>query len=265
MMEDKMTEKKKPAFCKYYNSGYCKFHNECKFIHAKEVCSKPYCKSKKCFKRHPKNCRYGDKCKRRAECLFKHNAPTPHPLLPAPKTHNPLSVPLPLPSCPGPHTTKEGKDESDNTKLKEDINNIKLDLKGKQDFMLSLQNEIESLKEELSTLLEANKCCKTAEKIESLTKNVSFLFKNNKIEAENRTNQATKLMKKILTIEGRVNIITTTKPNQDPNPSSNTQSAHFDPKQHYTLSGFELECNHCKERYYLEKEIVLHIEQSHKP
>ena len=86
-------------------------------------------------------------------------------------------MPPPLPSCPGPHITKEGKDEGDNTKLKVDINNIKLDLKGKQDFMLSLQNEIVSLKEDLSTLLEANKCCKTAEKIESLTKNVSILFK----------------------------------------------------------------------------------------
>ena len=71
-MENIMTEKRR-TLCKFFNSGYCKFRSECKFIHAKEICSKTKCKNKKrCFKRHPKNCRYGVKFKRMAECLFKH-------------------------------------------------------------------------------------------------------------------------------------------------------------------------------------------------
>ena len=68
---DKMAEKVK-ARCKYYNSGFCKFGNNCRFSHPETVCSRPSCRDKTCDNRHPKWCRYGDQCRRKTSCLYKH-------------------------------------------------------------------------------------------------------------------------------------------------------------------------------------------------
>ena len=47
-------------------------------------------KNKGCFKRHPKECRYGNKCRRKSSCLYKHDPsstpcpsilPCPHPVV----------------------------------------------------------------------------------------------------------------------------------------------------------------------------------------
>ena len=60
--------------CKFFNSGFCKFTNKCKFIHPKSNCQNESCKSKGCQLRHPKPCRYNDKCRRQTTCLYKHNS-----------------------------------------------------------------------------------------------------------------------------------------------------------------------------------------------
>ena len=60
--------------CKYYDHGYCRFKEECKFFHPSEVCETDHCDPNVCQKRHPKFCRYfrRKKCKFRDQCLFKH-------------------------------------------------------------------------------------------------------------------------------------------------------------------------------------------------
>ena len=217
-----MTEKKKTALCKYFNSGYCKFQSECKYIHAKEVCSKLKCKTKRCSKRHPKTCRYGDKCKRRTVCLFKHDplvshTPAHHPLPPAPQT----PYTLPPPSCPYPHPTKEEMDvsESDVSKLKEDIEKIKLDLEEKQDFMYTLQREIMCLQWEFKDLKKLEETSSTDEKFDNINQNIITLAKNMKaaevnqktihknikVADANLTSQTTIIMKRILAIESKIN------------------------------------------------------------
>ena len=60
--------------CKFYNSGFCLFTNKCKFVHPKSNCPKESCRSKVCQLRHPKSCRYNDKCRRQTTCLYKHKS-----------------------------------------------------------------------------------------------------------------------------------------------------------------------------------------------
>merc|ERR1712129_36682 len=69
---DKMTETKTHQMvCKFYNTGYCKNKGACKFLHPIERCERS-CKKSSCPKRHPKPCRYGDKCRRKEICDYKH-------------------------------------------------------------------------------------------------------------------------------------------------------------------------------------------------
>ena len=69
MTETKMTVK----VCKYYNTGYCKYANRCKFKHPKTNCPKASCSNKSCQNRHPKPCRYKDQCRRKTSCLYRHS------------------------------------------------------------------------------------------------------------------------------------------------------------------------------------------------
>ena len=68
-MTDNKTQIK---ICKFHNTGYCKQKGSCKFLHPTERCEKS-CKQKTCLKRHPKPCRYGQKCRRMETCDYKHN------------------------------------------------------------------------------------------------------------------------------------------------------------------------------------------------
>ena len=58
--------------CHFYNSGYCKFQKNCKFFHSKERCEGE-CSGKNCRKRHPKLCKFGEKCRRKVSCEYRHN------------------------------------------------------------------------------------------------------------------------------------------------------------------------------------------------
>ena len=57
--------------CKFYDTGYCKHQGACKFFHPIEKCERS-CSKSSCHKRHPKPCRYGDKCRRKDICEYKH-------------------------------------------------------------------------------------------------------------------------------------------------------------------------------------------------
>ena len=59
------------TLCKFQNSGYCKFKENCKFRHVKEKCEEK-CDRKTCQKRHQKSCKYGLRCSRLKTCEFKH-------------------------------------------------------------------------------------------------------------------------------------------------------------------------------------------------
>ena len=59
--------------CTYYEKGFCKFKVECGSYHSKTVCQKSVCRDKACRNRHPKNCKYGDQCRRRSRCLYCHS------------------------------------------------------------------------------------------------------------------------------------------------------------------------------------------------
>ena len=57
--------------CKFFNTGFCKFAETCRFKHAKENCVDK-CDRTICDKRHPKPCKYGIKCKRGQSCAYRH-------------------------------------------------------------------------------------------------------------------------------------------------------------------------------------------------
>ena len=65
--------------CKFNNSGYCKYGNQCKERHFDKICSNSKCK-KVCNARHPKICKYEQNCKflRQGNCAYKHATLTNH-------------------------------------------------------------------------------------------------------------------------------------------------------------------------------------------
>ena len=73
-----MADIKKKTSCKFYNVGFCKFQDRCKFKHFKTICTKYACKDKICQHRHPKMCRYQEKFRRKTSCLYKHTDKEPN-------------------------------------------------------------------------------------------------------------------------------------------------------------------------------------------
>lgn len=61
--------------CSYYNSGYCKYskkENGCKKYHPTESCAQINCKNQGCPLRHPKKCKFLEKCIFQKRCCYKH-------------------------------------------------------------------------------------------------------------------------------------------------------------------------------------------------
>ena len=60
--------------CKYFDNGYCRFLEECKFHHLEDVCELKKCENEACMKRHSKPCSFYKRRRYRfgQACLFKH-------------------------------------------------------------------------------------------------------------------------------------------------------------------------------------------------
>ena len=65
--------------CRYYNRGFCKYRNRCKFLHSNNICAKyletQKCDFKNCEDRHPKHCKWFNSnvgCRRSMECQYLH-------------------------------------------------------------------------------------------------------------------------------------------------------------------------------------------------
>ena len=67
-----MASEKISIKCKYFNTGFCKYKDECQYFHPKEICEEVSCINKGCRYRHPKQCRYKDQCHRRSLCAYRH-------------------------------------------------------------------------------------------------------------------------------------------------------------------------------------------------
>ena len=62
------------AVCKYFQTGYCKYGQQCYKGHIKELCP-TQCNKSSCSKRHPRKCKYFSKtgyCKFNQGCAFAH-------------------------------------------------------------------------------------------------------------------------------------------------------------------------------------------------
>ena len=59
--------------CLYNDTGYCKFKEKCRNLHSSGICQKDDC-NKSCPERHPKACRFSEKCKflEKGICVFNH-------------------------------------------------------------------------------------------------------------------------------------------------------------------------------------------------
>ena len=85
--------------CRYYNRGFCKFRDNCNFVHKTGICDKylrdKICKQGNCDFRHPKPCKFeknGDTCTWGQNCLYLHktteNLQTEDLLNPEEKTYS---------------------------------------------------------------------------------------------------------------------------------------------------------------------------------
>ena len=76
----KASDKEKKAHkCRYFNVGYCKYKEKCRFTHPEETC-KEYvegkCEGNSCPRRHPKACKWfrgSTGCRRKEERDFSHD------------------------------------------------------------------------------------------------------------------------------------------------------------------------------------------------
>ena len=64
--------------CRYFDKGYCKLKNSCKYYHPSSDCENR-CKDDKCRYRHRRDCKYGDICyhNKRNVCEYAHNNEIP--------------------------------------------------------------------------------------------------------------------------------------------------------------------------------------------
>ena len=61
--------------CKHFQTGFCKFRNECRKLHIKEICQNKDCTSQSCNKRYPKPYKYyksNQACKFGEFCCYEH-------------------------------------------------------------------------------------------------------------------------------------------------------------------------------------------------
>ena len=61
--------------CVFYDTGYCKFsktNNGCKKVHPRDICTIKGCKRNVCPNRHPRMCKFGEKCTYRTKCSYSH-------------------------------------------------------------------------------------------------------------------------------------------------------------------------------------------------
>jgi hypothetical protein len=65
--------------CRYFNRGYCKYKDKCRYTHPKNICTEHLqsmkCETRDCLGRHPKTCKWWSKqdgCKRGSECGYLH-------------------------------------------------------------------------------------------------------------------------------------------------------------------------------------------------
>ena len=63
------------TICKYYDNGYCRYKENCKYFHSAKNCEVINCENQTCKNRHPKQCRYyrRQNCKFGEDCCFKHD------------------------------------------------------------------------------------------------------------------------------------------------------------------------------------------------
>ena len=101
--------------CLFNNTGFCKFCEQCRKQHYKTVCLIQNC-DKKCKSRHPKPCKFNQKCKFFAQniCAFK-------------------------------HVTSAWDDVEGIATLKSEIESLKLENKTKLSKLFSLEEEVKSL------------------------------------------------------------------------------------------------------------------------
>ena len=64
----------KSPICPFNNLGFCKYKDKCKKKHLAEKCLNRKCE-RKCSKRHPKLCKYGESCRCKAKgvCAYDHD------------------------------------------------------------------------------------------------------------------------------------------------------------------------------------------------
>ena len=61
--------------CKYHQTGFCKYRDDCKNTHVNTTCEDRSCAVKNCLKRHPKECKKyksTNGCRFNKECAYKH-------------------------------------------------------------------------------------------------------------------------------------------------------------------------------------------------
>ena len=104
--------------CRFFNTGYCKYKGRCKFVHAEDTCE-GNCVKTECLKRHPKPCKYGQKCTRKDLCAYK-------------------------------HTEKDTKTET--AVLRDEVEQLKTENKTNLDKIKVLEEELKSLKTKVDKL-----------------------------------------------------------------------------------------------------------------
>ena len=135
------------GICKHNMTGFCKFGEQCRKRHIKEICFNNECTSTSCIKRHPRICKFFSmhgSCKFGEECAYRHII---------------------------------SKEQSDISELSAQIKILTSTIRDMSKSLLHLEKEIETLKDERK-VKSTFKCDKCSESFSS-----EYLL-NNHVEAQ---------------------------------------------------------------------------------
>ena len=74
-MQKKEDSRIKTRKCQFFDTGFCKYKEECTNKHPDKVCDDPNCSEENCDKRHPNPCKFGLRYRFRKKkvCLYSHD------------------------------------------------------------------------------------------------------------------------------------------------------------------------------------------------
>ena len=153
--------------CKYFDNGYCRHEEKCRFFHPRINCEFSQCVNPSCQNRHPKYCRYfkRNKCKFGENCHFKHGRHVENKLKDLENAIEKMTKEMEIKDFDLKGKEKTIEEKNERIKVLENevktnksvINKQKLEIKKQDDKIVNIEHEL-SVKETVDKTTQCKDC-----------------------------------------------------------------------------------------------------------